>query len=121
MIQERCEFVNDIWTQAHFFFQAPESYDEKTVKSKWKPDTAQKLQAISELFLTVSEWKAESIKEAFSAFMTAKEWGFGAVMVPVRLALVGSSSGPDLFEICELIGKEETVGRILSACEKIQL
>jgi len=53
--------------------------------------------------------------------MTSKEWGFGAVMVPVRLALVGSSSGPDLFEICELIGREETIGRIRTACGKIQL
>ncbi|MBA4408030.1 MAG: glutamate--tRNA ligase [Bacteroidota bacterium] len=119
MIQERCEFVKDIWTQAHFFFQAPESYDEKTVKSKWKTDTNVKLQAISALFETVSEWKAESIKEVFSVFMTAKEWGFGAVMVPVRLALVGSSSGPDLFEICELIGKEETIERIKTAIIKI--
>jgi glutamyl-tRNA synthetase len=116
MIKERCEFVNDIWAQAHFFFQAPESYDEKTVKSKWKPDSAEKLHAITELFETISEWKAESIKETFSAFMTAKEWGFGAVMVPIRLALVGGSSGPDLFEICELIGKEETIGRIERAC-----
>jgi glutamyl-tRNA synthetase len=121
MIQERCEFVQDIWSQAHFFFQAPESYDEKTVKSKWKPDTAEKLTAISELFETVSDWKAKSIKETFSAFMTEKEWGFGAVMVPVRLALVGSSSGPDLFEICEMIGKSNTIGRIKTACQKIQL
>lgn len=121
MIQERCEFVKDIWAQANFFFQAPESYDEKTVRSKWKADTSEKLQAISELFATVSEWKAESIKEAFSAFMTSKEWGFGAVMVPIRLALVGGSSGPDLFEICELIGKEETIGRIRMACERIIL
>jgi glutamyl-tRNA synthetase len=120
MIKERCEFVNDIWAQAHFFFQAPDNYDEKTVKSKWKPDTAEKLQAISELFETVTEWKAEAIKEAFSAFMTAKEWGFGAVMVPIRLALVGGSSGPDLFEICELIGKAETTGRIKTAIRKIQ-
>ncbi len=120
MIQERCEFVNDIWTQAHFFFQAPESYDEKTVKSKWKADTNEKLQAIIELFEPITDWKAEAIKETFSAFMTAKEWGFGAVMVPIRLALVGGSSGPDLFEICELIGKDETISRIKTAVDKIQ-
>jgi len=120
MIKERCEFVKDIWAQAHFFFQAPESYDEKTVKSKWKADTNEKLESISALFETVTDWKAEAIKETFSAFMTAKEWGFGAVMVPIRLALVGGSSGPDLFEICELIGKEETIGRIGKACEKIK-
>jgi glutamyl-tRNA synthetase len=53
--------------------------------------------------------------------MTEKEWGFGVVMVPIRLALVGSSSGPDLFDICELIGKAETIGRIRIACEKIKV
>lgn len=120
MIQERCEFVNDIWAQAHFFFQAPESYDERTIQKKWKPDTNEKLQAISVFFETIGTWTAENIKEQFSAFMTEKEWGFGVVMVPVRLALVGESSGPDLFEICELIGKAETIGRIRTAISKIQ-
>ena len=52
--------------------------------------------------------------------MTAKEWGFGSVMVPIRLALVGSSSGPDLFEILELLGKDETIDRIKTAISKIQ-
>jgi len=121
MIQERCEFVKDIWTQAHFFFQAPESYDEKTVKSKWKADTSEKLLVIAGLFETVPDWKTESIKETFSAFMNEKGWGFGAVMVPVRLALVGNSSGPDLFEIFELIGKDETIDRIHKACERIKI
>jgi len=120
MIQERCEFVKDLWEQGHFFFQAPENYDEKTIQKKWKPDTNEKLESIAELFESISDWKAESIKESFSAFMTEKEWGFGVVMVPIRLALVGSSSGPDLFDICELIGKAETIGRIRIACEKIK-
>ncbi|MDD2303382.1 MAG: glutamate--tRNA ligase [Prolixibacteraceae bacterium] len=120
LIKERCEFVKDIWAQSHFFFQAPESYDEKTVKSKWKGDTNEKLESISALFETITDWKAEAIKETFSAFMTEKGWGFGAVMVPIRLALVGGSSGPDLFEIFELIGKEETIGRIKRAISKIQ-
>jgi glutamyl-tRNA synthetase len=119
-IKERCEFVKDLWEQGHYFFQAPESYDEKTVRTKWKPDTSEKLQAIAELFETINDWKYEPIKESFSAFMTAREWGFGAVMVPIRLALVGSSSGPDLFEIFELIGKEKTIGRIQKAISKIK-
>ena len=119
MIQERCEFVKDLWEQGHFFFQAPESYDEKTIQKKWKPDTSEKLESIAELFESISDWKAEAIKESFSAFMTEKEWGFGVVMVPIRLALVGSSSGPDLFEILEMIGKSETNGRIRTACERI--
>lgn len=119
-IKDRCEFVKDLWSQSHYFFVAPESYDEKTVKSKWKADTGEKLLVIADFFETVVEWKAEAIKETFSAFMTAKEWGFGAVMVPIRLALVGASSGPDLFEILELVGQEETIARIKKAVDSIQ-
>jgi len=119
LIKERCEFVKDIWEQGHFFFQAPEAYDEKTARTKWKADTSEKLQAITAFLATVTEWKAAAIKDEFSIFMTQKEWGFGAVMVPIRLALVGSSSGPDLFEIFELLGKEETIDRIKKACETI--
>ena len=119
-IKERCEFVKDLWDQGHFFFLAPESYDEKTVRTKWKPDTSEKLQAITEFFETIVNWKLDAIKDAFSEFMTAKEWGFGAVMVPIRLALVGTPSGPDLFEIFELLGKEETIERIRKACLVIQ-
>lgn len=118
-IKERCEFVKDLWEQGHYFFEAPQTYDEKTVRTKWKADTSEKLQAISQFFETIEEWKATPIKDAFSEFMTQKEWGFGAVMVPVRLALVGSSSGPDLFVIFELLGKEETIERINTAISKI--
>lgn len=119
-IKDRCEFVKELWSQSHYFFVAPENYDEKTVKSKWKADTGEKLLVIADFFETVTEWKAEAIKETFSAFMAAKEWGFGAVMVPIRLALVGASSGPDLFEILELVGQKETIGRIKKAVDAIK-
>ena len=119
MIKERCEFVTDLWEQGSYFFVAPESYDEKTVKKKWKEDTPEKLNAIVELFLSVDNWEAVTIKEAFSNFMNEKEWGFGVVMVPIRLALVGTSAGAELFDICELIGKEEAIARIEKAIKTL--
>ncbi len=119
LVKERCEFVSEIWDQAQYFFEAPSSYDEKTAKKKWKEDTPEKLNAIIELFQSVENWEATQIKEAFSAFMNEKEWGFGVVMVPIRLALVGSSQGVDLFDICEFIGKDETINRINTAIEKL--
>ncbi len=119
LVKERCEFVHDLWEQGSYFFAAPESYDEKTVKKKWKPDTSEKLQEIEALFQSVEEWKADAIKEAFSTFMNDKGWGFGVVMVPIRLALVGTSAGADLFDICEVIGKDESLQRIRKAMEQL--
>ena len=120
-VKERCEFVPDLWEQSHFFFTAPASYDEKTVKKRWKEDTAEKLSAITELFQTVEDWKAESIKELFSVFMNEKKWGFGVVMNPLRLCLVGGNVGPDLFVICEILGKEETISRIQKGIHAINM
>ena len=114
-VKERCEFVADLWAQGNFFFAAPTEYDAQAVKKRWKEDTPEKLTAIAKLFATVETWKAESIKEPFSAFINEKEWGFGAVMNPLRLSLVGGNMGPDLFVICEILGKEETISRIKSA------
>ncbi|MEN8116964.1 MAG: glutamate--tRNA ligase [Bacteroidota bacterium] len=118
-IKERCEFVADLWEQSFYFFEAPSSYDEKTVKKRWKEDTPDKLSQIAELFGKVENWKADSIKEAFSEFMNEKEWGFGMIMNPLRLSLVGGNMGPDLFVICELLGKDETISRIKAAIETI--
>ena len=118
-IKERCEFVSDLWEQSSYFFEAPESYDEKTIKKRWKEDTPEKLKAIAGLFESISEWNAEAIKEAFSSFMNEKEWGFGVIMNPLRLSLVGGNIGPDLFVICELLGKDETINRINTALKTI--
>lgn len=118
-IKERCAFVSDLWEQGSYFFEAPAGYDEKTIKKRWKEDTSDKLQAIAGLFETVENWNAEGIKTVFSDWMNEREWKFGDVMSPIRICLVGSNMGPDLFVICEILGQTETVERIRVALEKI--
>ena len=119
LIKERCEFVSELWEQGCYFFTSPESYDEKTVSKKWKTETPDMLNAIAEVLKDVEKWNANDIKETFSAFMNEKGWGFGAVMAPMRLALVGSSQGVDLFDICDIIGKDETLARMQKATSTI--
>jgi glutamyl-tRNA synthetase len=119
LIKDRCTFPSELWEHGFYFFEAPDSYDEKTISKKWKEDTSEKLLAIAAFFKTLEQWNAESIKEAFSGFMNAREWNFGMVMVPIRLALVGSSQGIDLFVILELLGKEETIRRMEEAVARI--
>ena len=118
-IKDRCEFPADLWEQGYYFFEAPTAYDEKTVKKRWKEDTAENLSQIANEFTKIDNWNANAIKDCFSAFMNEKGWGFGAIMNPLRLALVGGNMGPDLFLICEILGKEESLKRIQRAIEKI--
>ena len=118
-IKERCGFVSELWEQSYYFFVVPESYDAKTIEKRWLPETAGQLTEISTVFNGVGNWEQASIKEAFSEFMNNKGWNFGAIMNPLRLCLVGGNVGPDLFKICEILGKEETIARIQIAIEKI--
>ena len=118
-VKERCQFVSELWDQSSYFFVVPESYDAKTVEKRWLPETPGQLNAICETFETIENWEQPVIKEVFSNFMNEKGWNFGAVMNPFRLCLVGGNVGPDLFKICEILGKEETISRINAAIEKI--
>ncbi len=112
LVKERCHFVNEVWEQGFFFFQSPTSYDEKMVSKRWKDGVPEMMAEIAEFFGTVENWSAPQIKEPFSLLVTEKGWNFGTVMNSLRLCLVGGSFGPDIFEICEIIGREETVARI---------
>jgi glutamyl-tRNA synthetase len=119
MVKERCSFISEIWDQSYFFFAAPTEYDAKIVKKRWKEHVPAIMEEIATFMEGLEEWEAQKIKESFSAFVNEKEWGFGLIMNAFRLSLVGGGFGPDLFEICEIIGKEETIKRIRLAIEKI--
>lgn len=60
-----------------------------------------------------------SVTTNIKTWITSKEIGFGKVMMPLRLSLVGSLMGPDVYEIASLLGKEETIKRIQTAIEKL--
>jgi glutamyl-tRNA synthetase len=120
LVKERCHFVNEIWDQGFFFFQAPESYDEKIVSKRWKDGVPEMMAELAGFFNTLENWNAPEIKEPFSQFVTKKGWNFGTIMNSLRLCLVGGSYGPDIFEICEIIGQTETISRIELALKRLE-
>jgi glutamyl-tRNA synthetase len=122
MVKERAIFIPEIWEQSHYFFQAPTEYDSQTVKKRWKEGVPEIMQEIIEFLSSYNEnWIGAEVKEKFSAFVTNKGWSFGVVMNAFRLAIVGAAMGADLFDICELIGKDATIQRIDNAIKNIKL
>ncbi|MDA3927987.1 MAG: glutamate--tRNA ligase [Prolixibacteraceae bacterium] len=121
MLKERATFLPDIWEQGSYFFEAPTEYDAKTVKKRWKEGVPEMMQEIHDFLSSYSdEWVGATVKELFSAFVNEKEWGFGVVMNAFRLCIVGAPMGADLFDICEMIGKEESLLRIQNGIQNIQ-
>ena len=117
-IKERANFVSDFWELSDYFFEAPTSYDEKASKN-WKEETPALMKQVIAVLESIDDFTSLNIEMILKDWMTTNEIGVGKVMQPLRLSLVGALKGPHLFDIIELIGKEETVKRILKTIEKI--
>jgi len=119
LIKERATFVSDLWQQGDFFFVAPVSYNEKASKKTFKEGTAELLNSVVEVLTSCDDFTSEVISEKVKGWIAAQEIGFGKVMMPLRLALVGEMKGPDVFEIASVLGKDETTARIKKAIDCI--
>lgn len=120
LVKERCNKIGELWEQAAYFFLAPESYDEKTVNKRWKADSAEQMrELIGVLREQPEELPAEATEQVVKAWIEAKGYGLGAVMNCFRLAVVGESKGPHMFDITALIGKAETIKRLQRAIEAL--
>jgi len=115
LIKERAVFVTDFWDLSSFFFVAPTTYDAKASKKNWKEGTPELMTDLIAVISTIDDFTSETTETTIKEWITSKEIGFGKVMQPLRLSLVGALKGPHLFDIIELIGKEETIRRIKNA------
>ena len=119
LLKERASFVRDFWDLGFYFFSAPEKYDEKAAKKAWKEDTADLMkQLIAELEKT-EDFSTSNLQENIKAWITEQEIGFGKIMQPFRLSLVGAMQGPDVFEIASAIGKKQTISRLERAVREL--
>ena len=115
LIKERAVFTADLWEQGHFFFERPEAYDQKAVKKAFKEDTPTILLTVCEILKQQTTFEGETISKEIKDWLSSEEMGFGKVMMPLRLSLVGAMQGPDVFEIAAVLGKQETILRIQNA------
>ncbi|MEX6626746.1 glutamate--tRNA ligase [Tenacibaculum salmonis] len=119
LIKERATFVADFWELSSFFFENPSEYDEKATKKQWKETTGELMQELITVISNIEGFTIENAQTEIKGWITSKEIGFGKVMQPLRLSLVGKLAGPDLFDIMTMIGKENTLQRIKNAIDKL--
>ena len=112
LIKERATFVSDFWELSSYFFEAPKTYDEKASKKAFKENTASILTDLKNVLIPIDEFTVEALQKDIKGWINENNIGFGQVMMPLRLALVGALQGPDVFDIMFMIGKAETVKRI---------
>jgi glutamyl-tRNA synthetase len=112
LIKERAVFVKDFWNLSNYFFETPTSYNEKASRKQWKENTGELMEEVASLITSIDDFSSTTIEKTVKEWITSKEMGFGKIMQPLRLAMVGDMKGPHLFDIIEMIGKEESIIRI---------
>lgn len=112
LLKERAVFVDDFWELGSYFFQAPDKFEEKAAQKIWKEETPEIMENLIKIISQTDTFTKDSIQDNVKSWITTSELGFGKVMQPFRLSLVGAMQGPDVFEIAEIIGKNETLRRL---------
>lgn len=118
LLKERAVFVKDM-CDGDYLFRAPESFDEKTRRKKWKEETNSQMHELLTVLKSVTPFSTENIELAFKGFLDNKNLGIGAVMPNLRLLITGLGFGPSIFDILALLGKEESLDRIQRGTEQI--
>ena len=112
MVKERAAFTHELIGLSAYFFVDPTEYDPKALKKQWKENTPQILTALTEIIKAQTDFSSANLELAIKNYITEQSLSFGAVMPPLRLALVGALSGPHVFDIMEVLGKDSCVKRI---------
>ncbi|MDR2882444.1 MAG: glutamate--tRNA ligase [Alistipes sp.] len=121
IVKERATFVSDLWELSSYFFVAPARYDEKAAAKFWKGENPARIAALREVLAATGDWTAANLEAVIHGWIEDGGHPMGQVMNSLRLVIVGASMGPGLAEICEIIGKPETIGRIDNALKKLSV
>ena len=117
LMKGRVNFVHELWDASSFYFVAPESYDEKTVKKRWKEDSAVKMGELAAVLESLDDFSIENQEARVKEWIESKGYSLGEIMNAFRLALVGEGKGPQMFDISGILGKAETLARIEKAIQ----
>ena len=121
LVKGRADLIPDLWTQADFFFIAPDSYAEKDVKKRWSADTPAIMEELISVIEGIDDMSSANAEKIVLDWIAQKGYHLGNVMNAFRLAVVGSCRGPHMFDITEIMPKEEVISRIRRAINNIKI
>lgn len=120
LVKEKAHFVSEFWANGSYFFIAPTSYDADVIKKRWNEQASTFIKEVTEAYKNLSNFNAAETEATFKATAEKLGMGPGQVMQLFRVCLSGVGGGPMLFEMAELLGKEEVVKRLNTALSSIK-
>ena len=112
LMKPRSNSLTDLVNKSRYFFSSPKKFDSTQLQNIWKQDTTQIIIELKSILSAMNSWVAIELESNFKSYMDQRGFGFGKVMKPMRFLICGCLQGPSLFDLMELIGKEESLLRI---------
>ena len=119
LVKGRINFVDDLWAQSKFFFVEPTEYEEKAVRKRWNEDMPRIMGELIEVLEGLEDFSAAAAEPVVLGWIADKGYHLGNVMNAFRLTVVGECKGPHMFDITELLGRDETIRRIRLGIERL--
>ena len=119
LVKGRINFVSDLWDQSKFFFVEPETYEEKSVRKRWNADMPAIMKELIDVLEGLDDFSSAAAEPVVLGWIADKGYHLGNVMNAFRLTVVGECKGPHMFDITELLGREETVRRIRLGIDRL--
>ena len=115
-LKVRAKNINELAASAMIYIVSPPINMDEKADSILSKDARQLIRGLLEPFNELTDWNKTKIEETLKNFATNCDIKFGSVAQPLRAALTGTTSSPDIFEVIEILGKEEVVQRIEAVC-----
>jgi len=118
-MKERVSFIKEFIDTCTYFYEVPSEYEQKSVEKNWNPETPEHLNKLKEEFASLNNPTKEDFETALSKVSEELNVGKGKLIHPLRLAVSGQSTGPGMFDLLFILGKDEVVKRIEAAIKRI--
>lgn len=119
LIKEKAHFVNEFWSLGSYFFVPPEQYEPDVIKKRWNSSSSAFIEALIAEYKKLDSFTSAETETTFKSTAEKMNLGAGSVMQLFRVCISGVGGGPVLFDMVELLGKEEVVKRLEKAVEII--
>ena len=122
LMKERVNNLNDFIRMTDYFFNDPIEYEEKAVRKRWKDTSVNELMGKFLLQLnSINNWNQNEIENSLRGLAESEDISAGKLIHPTRLAISGISSGPSLFDMMVLMGKDTCISRIEKAIKVLPI
>ena len=112
LMKERVQLYPEFKEKGYYFFEGVKEYEQKPIRKKWKPERRDSFVELQQRLQAQDPFQASELEALVKQFMADFEYGFGDVLPILRVALSGTTKGPGVFEMIELLGKEEVHQRL---------